>query len=286
MAEYYAFQAALCFSVAHIFVRRGLVHSNALTGSVISLGTSAVTFWLLVFFLVPQWALWTPAIGYFIVAGIFAPAIGQTLGYVGMERIGVARSSPILNTSPMFSSVFAVLFLGEVWSSRNIMGTFLVIVGVVILSLSRPAQGDWRKKDVIFPVLGAVAFGISTTLRKSGLMTVQIPVLGAAVTVGTAFIVLLGIIYFQGGRRALKFNRQSSGWLFGAALVNTGAILSFFSALNVGRIVRVEPLVACNPLLTLIWAAIFLRQLEKLTAQVIVGALVTVLGTVLVVTAK
>jgi uncharacterized membrane protein len=33
MAEYYALQAALCFSIAHIFVRRGLVQSNALTGS-------------------------------------------------------------------------------------------------------------------------------------------------------------------------------------------------------------------------------------------------------------
>jgi hypothetical protein len=28
MAEYYAFQAALFFSITHILVRRGLVHSN------------------------------------------------------------------------------------------------------------------------------------------------------------------------------------------------------------------------------------------------------------------
>lgn len=286
MAEYYAFQAALCFSIAHILVRRGLVHSNAFTGSLISLGTSAVIFWLWVFLFIPLSRLWTPAIGFFVAAGFFAPAIGQTLGYIGMERIGVARSAPIVNTSPIFSSVFAVIFLDEVWLLQNIVGTSFVIVGVIILSLSKPAELPWNKKDIVFPVLGAVAFGISTTFRKSGLMTVQIPVLAAAVTVGTAFFVLLGIIYLQGGRRALKFNRQSSGWLFGAALVNTGAILSFFSALNLGKIVRVEPLVAWNPLLTLILAGIFLRQLEKLTARVVFGAVVTVIGTVLVVTAK
>ena len=286
MAEYYAFQSALCFSIAHIFVRRGLVHSNAFTGSLISLGTSATIFWLLVLLFIPLSILRTPAIVYFIAGGIFAPAIGQTLGYIGMERIGIARSTPIINTSPIFSSLFAVLFLGEVWLLQNIIGTCLVIVGIIILSLSKPTEGKWDKKGVIFPVLGALAFGISTTLRKTGLMTVQVPVLAAAVTVGTAFFVLLGIIYFQGGRRALKFNRQSSGWLFGAALINTGAILSFFSALNLGKIVRVEPLVACNPLLTLILAGIFLRQLEKLTARVVFGALVTIVGTVLVVTAK
>jgi len=284
MAEYFSFQTALCFSIAHVLVRRGLVHSNAFTGSLISLGTSATIFWVLVLFLVPLAALLTPAVGYFIVAGVFAPAIGQTLGYIGMERIGVARSSPIVNTSPIFSSIFAVFFLGEVWVAQNILGTCLVILGVIILSSSKPAEGEWQKRDIIYPLLGAVAFGISTTLRKTGLLTVQVPLLAAAVTVGTAFFVLLGIIQFQGGLRVLKFNRLSSGWLIGAALVNTGAILSFFAALNVGKIVRVEPLVACNPLLTILWTSIFLRQIEPLTIRIVLGALVTVAGTVLVVT--
>jgi len=286
MAEYFAFQAALCFSIAHIFVRRGLVNSNALTGSFISLGTSAAIFWLLALALVPLSTLRAPGVGYFIAAGVFAPAIGQTLGYVGMEKIGVARSAPIVNTSPIFSSVFAVFILGEVWTRQNMLGTCLVILGIIVLSSSKPAAGEWRKKDIIYPLLGAVAFGVSTTLRKSGLMTVPLPLLAAAVTVGTAFVVLLLIIRVRGGRQALKFHRQSDGWMFGAALVNTGAILSFFSALNLGKVVRVEPLVACNPLLTILWAAIFLRQIERLSPRIIFGALVTVAGTVLVVTAR
>ncbi|MGZ8435213.1 MAG: DMT family transporter [Candidatus Binatia bacterium] len=286
MAEYYAFQAALCFSIAHIFVRRGLNGSNAFTGSVISLGTSTVIFWTLASLLAPLSLLATPMIGYFMAAGFFAPAIGQTLGYIGMERIGVARSSPIVNTSPMFSSILAVLFLGEIWLAQNILGTCLVILGVVILSTSRPATGEWDKKDVIYPLLAALAFGISTTLRKSGLMAIHVPLLAAAVTVGTAFVVLLAIVWFRGGSAVLRFNRRSSSWLFGGALINSAAILSFFSALNVGTVVRVEPLVACNPLLTLVWASIFLRQLETLSWRVVAGALVTVAGTVLVVTVQ
>jgi uncharacterized membrane protein len=72
----------------------------------------------------------------------------------------------------------------------------------------------------------------------------------------------------------------------GVAVVNTGAILSFFSALHIGKIVRIEPLVACNPLLTFLWAAIFLRAVEQLSIRMVVGACVTVTGTVVVVTAK
>jgi drug/metabolite transporter (DMT)-like permease len=286
MAEYFSFQTALCFSVAHVFVRRGLLHSNALTGSLISLGTSAAVFWLLVLTLIPLSALETPAVGYFIAGGIFAPAIGQTLGYIGMERIGVARSSPIVNTSPIFSSILAVIFLGEVWVFQNMIGTCLVILGVVILSSGKRAESDWQKKDVIYPVMAAMAFGISTILRKTGLTSIPVPILAAAVTVGTAFVVLLSIIQFRGGLRMLQLSRQSAGWLFSGALVNTGAILSFFYALNFGQIVRVEPLVACNPLLTILWTGIFLRQIERLSGRIVLGALVTVTGTVLVVTAK
>jgi len=130
MAEYYAFQAALCFSIAHIFVRHGLAGSNAFTGSVISLGTGTVIFWTLASLLAPLSLLATPMIGYFMAAGFFAPAIGQTLGYVGMERIGVARSSPIVNTSPMFSSIFAVLFLGETLSLAGGLGCLLILVAI------------------------------------------------------------------------------------------------------------------------------------------------------------
>jgi drug/metabolite transporter (DMT)-like permease len=286
MAEYFAFQAALCFSIAHVLVRRGLVHSNALTGSVVSLATSAVIFWILTPFLVPLGALWTPAIGYFVAGGFFAPAIGQTLGYLGIERIGVARSTPVVNSAPLFSSLLAVFFLGEVWGLQNVIGTGFVILGVIILSASKPAQGQWRKLDIIYPLLGALAFGVSTALRKTGLVEVQIPILGAAVTVGTAFFVLLGIVQARGGRRVLKLNRQGGVWLVGAALVNTGAILSVFSALNVGKVVKVEPLIACNPLLTLLWTGLFLKEIERLSIRAVTGALVTVTGTLLVATAK
>jgi drug/metabolite transporter (DMT)-like permease len=285
MAEYYAFQAALCFSVAHVLIRRGLVGSNALTCSLISLATTAAIFWLLVVILIPLSALWTPTIGYFIAAGIFAPAIGQTLGYIGIERIGVARSTPIVNSAPIFSSSFAVLFLGEVWTAQNILGTLSVIIGVIIFSSGKSSAGEWRRIDILYPLLGAVAFGISTTLRKSGLSVLPIPLLGAAVTVGTAFIIILIVIRWHGGWRALKFNSASTRWLFSAA-VNTGAILSVFSALNLGKVVRVEPLIASNPLLTILWVGIFLRQIERISARIVLGAVFTVMGTTLVVTAN
>jgi DME family drug/metabolite transporter len=283
---YFSFQAALCFSIAHIFIRRGLVGSNAMTGSFISLSMSAAILWLLFPFFAPLSALWTPVSLVFVMAGIFAPGIGRTLSYVGIEKIGVARSVPIANSSPIFASVFAVVFLAEAWVPQNILGTMLVISGVIILSVAKPAQGEWRKLDVIYPLVGAMAFGASAILRKAGLGYVDIPVMAAAVTAGSAALFSLALLQFRGGKEAFKLTRRSAAWLFTAGLVNTAAMLSVFYALSHGKVVIVEPLVSSNPVLTLLLTAIFLRDLEAINMRVIIGALLTVTGTVLVVTAK
>ena len=158
MDIYFSFQAALFFSIAHIFIRRGLVESNAMTGSFISLSMTAAVLWLMFPFFAPFSALWTPVSLIFVAAGIFAPGIGRTMSYVGIEKIGVARSVPVANSSPIFASIFAVIFLAEVWVPQNIVGTLLVISGVISLSVSKPAQGPWRKLDVIYPLIGATRF--------------------------------------------------------------------------------------------------------------------------------
>jgi uncharacterized membrane protein len=63
-------------------------------------------------------------------------------------------------------------------------------------------------------------------------------------------------------------------------------MLAVFYALSFGKVVVVEPLVSANPVLTLLLTAIFLRDLEALSTRVIIGGLLTVAGTILVVTVK
>jgi drug/metabolite transporter (DMT)-like permease len=284
MAIPLALLAAFCFAVSHILVRRGMVNSNALTASVISLSMSAIVSWGLVVIFVPLSALWTPALWYFIVGGIFAPGLGRTLNFVGIERIGVARAVPIVNSSPMFASIFAVFYLGEVWLAQNIVGTCLVILGVVTLSSIKSASGQWRKMDVIYPVLGAISFGISSTLRKAGLLVDNIPLVAAAITATAGLLFSLGLLKARGGSKIFRVPRSSFGWYFSAGIFNTAAMLFVFYALSFGQVVIVEPLVAANPVLSMLLTAVFLKDLESVGARVVAGAICTVAGTLLVVT--
>ena len=284
MTVYISLLAAFCFSVSHVMNRRGLVTSNAMTGSLISIGMSAIATWVMVPFFIPLSSFLAPAIWYFVVGGIFSPGLGRMLNFKGIERVGLARSVPISNSSPMFASVLAVLIMGETWTLQNFFGTFLVVLGVVILSKKETGQAQWRKIDLIYPVMASFSFAISSNLRKLGLLAEDIPLMAAAVTVTTGLLFVVTVISVQGGRQAISLSRQSLGWFFASGLSNTAAMLSVFYALSSGKVVIVEPLISVNPAISIFLSAIFLRDLEAITLRVMMGAGCTVLGSILVIT--
>jgi drug/metabolite transporter (DMT)-like permease len=121
---------------------------------------------------------------------------------------------PIANLSLIFASISAVMFLVEAWVLENVIGALLVVVGVVGLSMAKPAKGEWSKVNVVYPLIGALAFGASSTLRKAVLGFINIPLLSAAVTAGSAAIFSFTLLQIQGGKLAFKLTRRGAAWLF------------------------------------------------------------------------
>ena len=284
MSVYFAIQGAFLFALSHVVIRRGLVGSNAATGTMVSIIISAVIFWVVTPIFVPLSSFATPAVWYFIVGGIFAPAVGRFMTFKAIERVGVARAVPITNTAPMFSSILAVLVVGETWPLQNIIGTTLVIFGVVILSRTQTATSQWRKVDLVYPALAAISFALSSNLRKLGLVIANIPLMAASVSATTALLVTLIFYQAQGGWKTFVLSRRSFGWFVAAGIAHTTAMLSVFYALGLGKIVVVDPLVNASPVLSLLLSAIFLKELESINPRVVMGAGCTVIGSILIVT--
>jgi len=284
MTVFFALMGALLFSVSHIVIRRGLVGSNAATGTIVSIIISAVLLWLVTPIFVPLSSFRTPAVWYFIVGGIFAPAMGRFMTFKAIERVGVARAIPITNSTPMFSSILAVLVVGERWPLQNIVGTSLVILGVVILARSQTSTSQWRKIDLIFPALACFSFAMSSILRKLGLLISSIPLMAATVSATTALVFTLIFQLLQGGWQTFTLSRRSFGWFVAAGVAHTTAMLCVFYALSSGKIVIVDPLVNASPVLSIFLSALFLRDLESITSRVLLGAACTVVGSILIVT--
>lgn len=281
MSEFLALFAALWFAFSHILIRRGLAHTDPVTGSVVSVALSFVTLAVLAALFVPPSSFLTPVVWYFAVSGIFAPGIGRLLVYVGISKLGVARSVPISSSSPLFASLLAVILIGEEWPVQNIIGTLLVVAGVIVIARTRTPDTPWRPRDIVFPLLAALAFATAANLRKIGFEIENLPLMAATVNVTTGSLFITGMGIWQKGSEITRFSKLALGWFVAAGLCNTIGLLLNFHALSSGKLVVVEPLLATSPVLTVCLTAIFLRDLEAVNSRVVIGASCTVAGTIL-----
>tara|TARA_Y100000996_G_scaffold415369_1_gene409645 strand:+ start:8384 stop:8821 length:438 start_codon:yes stop_codon:yes gene_type:complete len=73
---------------------------------------------------------------WFAIVGVITFTGGRSLQYLAINHMGAARSSSLVACSPFFAAILAVVFLGESINIWLILGTTLIVSGVVLVSLS------------------------------------------------------------------------------------------------------------------------------------------------------
>jgi drug/metabolite transporter (DMT)-like permease len=81
------------------------------------------------------------ALAAFLGAGLLHFSVGWTLLNASQKRIGAARTSPLLATTPLFGSILAAVTFGEVPGIVTVLGMLLIIGGVyVTVGTGEPAN--------------------------------------------------------------------------------------------------------------------------------------------------
>lgn len=222
----------------------------------------------------------------FVGAGVVGTAIGRLAVFVGVDRVGASINSAVISTRPLFAGALAVAVLGEPVTVATVAGILVLVVGLAVLALSRGGDlAGWRMRDLLFPLVAAAAFGAGNVARKYGLDAFSgVSVLEAVALNEVGAMVALGG-YALGARRedVLGAPRRTYAYFAGSGTLTAVALLSLFAALSLGRVVIVDPLAATAPLFTAVFAAVLLRDLERVTPQLVVGAVLVVVGVVLIV---
>ena len=65
-----------------------------------------------------------------------------------------------------------------------------------------------------------------------------------------------------------------------AGLFSAAGVMLMFTALRRGEVVVLSPILATNPLFTLVFASVMLRDVERITRRVVFGGLLVVCGVV------
>ena len=272
---------ALCASLSYACVlvtsRRGMQYSTPKTVTLVSLIVHTVSLWTAVLLTGGIPRVDAAAVYVFIVAGMLQPII-RLCTYTGVHRVGAARSAPIRSTHPMFGVCVAITVLGETATLGTLAGVVSVVCGIVLITWKRASEvRSFHWWEFLFPLTAALLAGIVHPMRRFALSISHEPLFFAALVGIVSLLCFLAYMPFS--REPLVWDRRAMLPFLAAGAAETCGILLVITALGIGSVITVSPLVGISPLWTMLGAVIFLRDLEQVRFQTIVGAICVIAGT-------
>lgn len=224
--------------------------------------------------------------GIFLFAGATGTALGRLAIFVGVHRVGASINSAVVSARPLFATALAFGLLGEPVSLATGVGIVVLVVGLIVLSLSKGGDlAGWETRDLLYPLASGTLFAFGNVLRRFGLGTGGADVLQAvALNEAGALVVFLAYVAVRGTSGFRTPARRSYAYFAGSGVLTAVALLSMFGALALpaGRVAIVESLASTAPLFTTVFAFFFLKDLERVTRGIVLGAVLVVIGVALV----
>jgi DME family drug/metabolite transporter len=232
-----------------------------------------------------------PAWWWFAAAGLVHFSVGWTLLNLSQQRLGAARTSPLLATVPLFGVVLAAVTLQEVPSALELAGVALMVGGVAAMEVER--AGGWRDAGgpgsrsfspavvwtaSLFGLGTALCWAVSPIFIRQGLRDLPSPLLGVTVGVVAATLAY-GLVLPLRGRGGLRFTREALAWKLAAGVlvaVSTWARWVSVSLVPVAVVLALGLLSV--PTVMAAAPALVGRQAERVTAPVLAGSALIVAG--------
>ncbi|WP_158058096.1 DMT family transporter [Halorussus halophilus] len=275
---------ALLWGASPIVSKRGMAGGgSSLQASLVVVLVDTSLYWTALFVLYgssPLSGLDATTFGVFAFAGLVGTALGRLATFTGVDRVGASVNSAGVSTRPLFATALAAVWLGETVTLTTAAGVLVLVGGLVALALAKGGDvSGWEPSELLFPLAAACAFAVGNVVRKFGLDTTPATTLQAVTINETAALVgLVGYALAKDRRDVLSAPKRTYGLFAISGTLTAVALLSLFEALDRGQVAVVDPLAGTAPLFTTLFAAVFLKDLERVTRGVVAGALLIVVG--------
>ena len=130
--------AATSWATGAIFARIGMQHMGSTTGTFFSLITGFLLI-LVIALLLDYEAMFNVSaqtISWFILLAFIQFPLGRFLNFNGIKYAGVAPATAILGSTPVFSAILALIFLGEQITLMIGLGIVAVVIGLAMVLYS------------------------------------------------------------------------------------------------------------------------------------------------------
>ncbi len=279
MAGFFSISTAVSTGAFSVFVRRGGSYANAVTGVLIGLIVTTPPLAAVV------WALWRPewwnprAYALLAAGGLLGPAIGRVLYFAAIHYLGLTRALPLAATMPLFAVVFGVGLLGERPGPEVMAGTAFIVAGCIIITYKKAEDKSWNRRHLWIPLVGVMAFSGSHVFRKAGVELLDSPLVAITVMSFAGMICLFVLSRLLPAGQRPQLGRPKAWLLYTASgALNGVSVFLHFSGLNYGDLTIVTPLSSMAPLFALFLSRFVLRDMERVTAPLVIGTLLVVFG--------
>ncbi|MCG7850781.1 MAG: DMT family transporter, partial [ANME-2 cluster archaeon] len=237
IGEITAIMAALFWSIAAVLYKMGLKDMKPFPAVMVRT-TAALAFMLMLNIVLHGYDLNIPFIAflYLSLGGLLRLLLGGYLYFRGLEYASVSRVLPLIFTFPLFTMVLSWLLLKEAIGPGVVMGTVLIVLGILVLSREKASGSEKDPKlGVQFTLMAAVCYAFSIIASRAGLYYVE-PLWGAFISLPIPVMAMYVLFSLdKGPAAAFKLDKRSSlllalGGIFGMGL---GSYMFFVSLTNI-----------------------------------------------------
>ena len=149
-----------------------------------------------------------------------------------------------------------------------------------------PSSSAKLRRQIIIGLLSAlaaaVAYGVTQTIARS-LVTTTVPATVTATYTIFFGMLILFVMSFRNLAKDLRAPRSALGMMALAGIASSFGVFFMFTALSKAPVTLASPIAAVNPLIAIVLTHIFLQRLERVTPRMVAGAVLVIIGVVLVI---
>ena len=190
--------------------------------------------------------------------------LGLSLLYRGLAKGPMAIVAPITAVACATLPVIWGLFSGEKLSTQQIIGVFVGLFAIFLVSWTPGGQAGIKGMLVFEALIAGLAFGaFFIVIDGTSETTAPWPVVGSRV-----FSVVAIFLFVIIGRKNIKPEEKSAPYIIGAGFFDTLANVVLLASLNRGMLSLVSVLASFYPAVTVLLARLFLKEM-MLKSQIV-----------------
>ena len=275
--QFLALVTSFFYAGCFLATRRGLQYSTPATAAYVALTVNSAILWTIVFLTggIPA----VPLLAAFcFIAGGWLQLGTRMFAYHGVARLGASVTSTVQATNPLVGTALAVIFLHETVTPLLLFGTGSVVFGVTLLSWTPKQQTDYKTWELIFPIVASLTAGVNHPIRRYGLTLANEPLFFSAVMGLSALAPMLFNLVNRKARENIVFDRRAMPYFLVTGVFEAIGIWALVSALGIGNVVVVGPIVCVAPLWVLLGTLLFSRDIEQVNLRTGVATIFVIAG--------